>query len=189
MYEYQVCPIQKGRCADLDYRLAIYEAGHALTARALGFEVLNVTMRPRPPILESDKVLKGNTFRALVEVLENRCIELFGGQIAEEHACQSASCCSGDVARIDELCRLIAGLQGTGEPEEVWFELEDVALKIFEDEQVRDAIVPIADFLFDRVAAGETIVPGTDVEAVMDTLVGARPDKRGRGLGRLFKRG
>lgn len=186
MYEYQVCPIQKGRCADLSYRLAIYEAGHALTARALGFEVLSVKMLPRPPMLESDKVLKGGSIRALTDLLANRCIELFGGRIAEDHACQSSSCCDGDTARIDELCRLIAGLQG-GDPEEIWFELEDVALDIFSNEKVRDAIVPIADFLYERVEAGRPVVDGAEVEALMDRLLDKRPEKK-KGLGRLFAR-
>jgi hypothetical protein len=186
MYETQPCALPEGRCADLDYRLAVYEAGHALTARALGFRVISVRMRPRPPIMESDKVL-GNTFRSLTAVLENRCIELFGGQIAEDHACATASCCTGDVARIDELCRLISGLDGRRAPEDIWFELEDVALDIFRAPKMRDAILPLSDFLFAEVARGETIVPGARIEARMDDLLGPGP-KRGGLLKRLTAR-
>lgn len=188
MYEDQTCPTPTGRCADLDFRLCVYEAGHALTARALGFEVLSVTMRPRPPVLESDKVLRGGSIRALTDLLANRVIELFGGQIAEGHACQTSSCCTGDVARIDELCRLIAGLEGHGKPEDVWFELEDVALDFFDSPKMRDAIVPLAEFLLGWVQAGEGIVPGAEVEAKMDELVPPRPQKKAKGLGRLFVR-
>jgi hypothetical protein len=188
MYETPVCPVPEGRCADLAYRLAVYEAGHALTARALGFRVLSVTMLPRPPILESDKVLEGSSQRALIPLLENRCIELFGGQIAEEHACKTSSCCSGDVARIDELTRLVSGLDGKRTPEEIWFELEDVALDIFSSEKVRAAVVPIAELLFSEVGQGNNVIPGARVEALMDELLG-RPEKaRGGLLSRLMSR-
>ncbi|GKY87501.1 hypothetical protein [Sinisalibacter aestuarii] len=187
MYE-ENCPIPEGRCADLGYRLAVYEAGHALTARAMGFEILSVTMLPRPPVLESDKVLHGNSLTALASVLENRCIELFGGQIAEQHACASASCCTGDVARIDELTRLIAGIEGDRSAEEIWFELEDVAERVFADQRIRDAILPLAEFLYGEVEAGRPVVPGAQVEAMLDDLVGPRPDRSRKGLRRFLSR-
>lgn len=189
MYE-TYCPLPAGRCSDLDFRLAVYEAGHALTARALGFTILTVKMRPRPPVMESDKVVRGNAINGLLSVLENRCIELFGGQIAEAHACKSHSCCDGDVARIDELCRLIAGLEGSGRmAEDIWFELEDVADEIFAREHVREAIVPLAEFLFGEVEEGRVIIPGTKVEAMLDELLGARADKsRSRLLASLLGR-
>jgi len=190
MYEYQVCPIVEGRCADLSFRLAVYEAGHALTARAMGFEVLSVKMLPRPPMLESDKVLKGFSLRSVTAVLENRCIELFGGQIAEQHVCQTASCCSGDVARIDELTRLIAGIEGKRTGEDIWFELEDVAQKIFDNEPIRDAILPIAEFLHEQVEAGHSVVPGHRIEVMMDKLLAPMPEPKATGfLGRLKRRG
>lgn len=188
MYEQQLCPLPEGRCADLSFRLAVYEAGHALTARALGFKVLSITMLPRPPIMESDKVLEGSTQRALIPLLENRCIELFGGQIAEEHACKTSSCCSGDVARIDELTRLISGLDGKRSPEEIWFELEDVALDIFSNEKVREAVLPIADFLFTEVEKGNNVIPGDRIEKLMDDLLGVPVKARGGLLGRLMSR-
>ena len=181
MYE-EVCPLPRGRCADLSYRLAVYEAGHALTARAMGHEVLAVTMLPRPPLMESDKILRGNTLNSLIDVLENRCIELFGGQIAEQHACGTNSCCSGDVARIDELCRLIAGIDGKRDHETIWFELEEIAEKVFADERTHDAILPLAEFLYAEVEAGRPAVPGNLVEAKLDELVAPRAGKGSRGL-------
>ena len=162
------CPVPTGLCADESFRLAIYESGHALTARALGIEIIHVRMRPRPPVLASDKTISGNTIGALLETLENRVIELFGGQIAEEHVCDTNSCCSGDVARIDELCNLIAGLSGAGDKDTVWFTLEDRALAIFADQSYRDAILPIAQFLNDQVAAGATEIDGKLIDAELD---------------------
>lgn len=176
------------RCDDLGYRLAAYEAGHAITARALGIDILSVTMLPRPPVMASDKILRGNTLNALVAVLENRCIELFGGQIAEHHTCASGTAFSGDVARIDELCRLISGIDGKRSVEDVWFELEDVAERIFGEERYRSAILPLAGFLHEEVAAGRPVVPGKTVEAKLDELVGPRKAGGRRGLGRLFSR-
>ena len=188
MYEHHLCPLPEGRCADLAFRLAVYESGHALTARALGFKVLSVKMLPRPPIVESDKVLRGNTQRALIPLLENRCIELFGGQIAEEHACKTSSCCSGDVARIDELTRLISGLDGRRTHEDIWFELEDVAQEIFSHEATLEAILPIAEFLYDQVEDGHHVVSGHKVEELMDELLGKPEKPRGTLLGRLMSR-
>ena len=181
MYE-EVCPLPQGRCADLNYRLAVYEAGHALTARAMGHEVLAITMLPRPPLMESDKILRGNTLNSLIEVLENRCIELFGGQIAEQHACGTNSCCSGDVARIDELCRLVAGIDGKRDAETIWFQLEDIAERVFSDERTHDAILPLAEFLYAEVEAGRPAVPGDLVEAKLDDLVAPRKGKGSRSL-------
>jgi len=170
------------RCDDLAYRLAVYEAGHALSARALGLSILNITMLPRPPVMASDKVMRGSLLSALTSVLESRCIELFGGQIAEHHACHSATVFSGDVARIDELCRLISGIEGRRTVEEVWFELEDVAEAVFADDAIRAAILPLADFLFNEVEAGRPVVPGEKVEELLDGLVGPRAGKGSRGL-------
>lgn len=174
MYEETACVVPKGRCADLSFRLAIYESGHALTARALGLKVVSVRMLPRPPVLISDKTFTGK-WDSFIEMLEIRVIELFGGQIAEEHACDSNTCCSGDVARIDELCRLIAGLDGGKDAESFWFDLEDIAIKIFADETYRDAILPIAEFLYNRVQEGRELIDGPDIEAELDKYVPAKP--------------
>lgn len=188
MYEQQVRPVPEARCEDFAFRLAVYEAGHALTARALGFMVLSVKMLPRPPILESDKLLRGNSLRALSEVLENRCIELFGGQIAEEYACRISTCCAGDVARIDELTRLVSGLDGRRTPEDIWFELEDVAQEIFSQDQVREAILPLAEFLFEEVEQGHHEISGARIEALMNELLGPPQKARGGLLARLMSR-
>lgn len=173
------CPLPTGRCADHEFRLTVYEAGHALTARALHLKILSVQMFPRPPMLTSDKTFSGNRIGGLVQMLESRVIELFGGQIAETVACSSNTCCSGDVSRIDELTRLIAGLKGVEESEDVWFELEDVAESIFENQQYRDAIIPIAEFLHQRVLDGWEIIDGADIEAELDKYVPAAPKSGG----------
>lgn len=166
-------------CGDLAYRLAVYEAGHALTARALGLRIISITMLPRPPVMASDKVMRGNMLSGLTSVLESRCIELFGGQIAESHACKSATVFSGDVARIDELCRLISGIEGKRSVEEVWFDLEDVAEEVFADARIRGAILPLADFLYTEVESGRPVVPGETVEKLLDQLVAPRESTRG----------
>lgn len=182
------CPAQNGLCADESFRLAIYESGHALTARALGIHIIYVRMRPRPPVLASDKTISGNTIGALLETLENRVIELFGGQIAEEHVCNTNSCCSGDVARIDELCNLIAGISGQGDKDSIWFELEDKALDIFKDQAYRDAVLPIAKFLHAQVERGSTEIDGKLIDAELDKYLPPLQKKRGLG-GFLFGRG
>lgn len=188
MRDHDTPPAAQRHCDDLGYRLAVYEAGHALSARALGLTILSVTMLPRPPVMASDKILRGNTLHALTSVLENRCVELFGGQIAEQHTCASGTAFSGDVARIDELCRLISGIDGQRTPEEVWFDLEDVADGVFADEKVKAAILPLAEFFYSEVEAGRPVVPGDKVEAYLDTLLGAR-EKRGKSrLSGLFSR-
>lgn len=173
------CPLPTGKCADPEFRLTVYEAGHALTARALELKIVSVVMFPRPPMLVSEKEFSGNKIGPLVQVLENRVIELFGGQIAEVHACASNSCCSGDVSRIDELSRLIAGLTGVEDSESVYFELEDVAESIFKEDRYRDAIMPIAEFLHQCVLDGAEIIDGELLEAELDKYVPAAPKPQG----------
>ena len=182
-----VCPISNGLCADESFRLAIYESGHALTALALGIQIIHVRMRPRPPGLASDKTISGNTIGALLETLENRVIELFGGQIAEEHVCGTNSCCSGDVARIDELCNLIAGISGEGDKDTIWFDLEDKALDIFKAQAYRDAVLPIAEFLHGQVEGGATEIDGKLIDAELDKYLPPLQKKSGLG-GFLFGR-
>jgi hypothetical protein len=173
MYTNPACPTPQGRCADQLFRLAVYEAGHALTARALGLRVVSVRMLPRPPVLISDKTFTNNDWNSFVETLEIRIIELFGGQIAEELACASNTCCSGDIARIDELCRLVSGLSHDLDAETLLFDLEDVAKKIFADDRTRAAVIPIAEFLHGRVTAGQEEIKGADIEAELDKHVPA----------------
>ncbi len=176
MYTEPVCPVPEGRCAEQAFRLAVYEAGHALTARALGLRIVSVRMLPRPPVLVSDKAFGGD-WASFIETLEIRIIELFGGQIAEELACSSATCCSGDVARIDELTRLVAGLGDEKDHEVVWDNLEDVAQKIFAEQKNQDAVIPLAEFLYQRVLDGEEIVDGEAVEFELDKYVPFAPKK------------
>ncbi len=181
-------PVLTSKCFDESFRLAIYESGHALTARALGIDIIHVRMRPRPPVLATDKTISGNGIDGLLKTLENRVIELFGGQIAEDHVCGTNSCCSGDVSRLDELCNLIAGLSGTSDKDDVWFELEDTALEIFSDQAYRDAILPIATFLNDQVEAGATEIDGALIDAELNKhLPEASKKKSGIG-GFLFGR-
>ncbi len=162
-------------CADQTFRLSVYEAGHALTARALGLKLISVQMLPRPPVLISDKAFAANKWDAFVETLEIRIIELFGGQVAEEFACGTHSCCSGDIARIDELSRLVSGLTGTKDAETVMFDLEDAARKIFADPVYHNAIVPIAEFLAQRVSEGREIIDGADLEVEIDRYIPPEP--------------
>lgn len=173
------CPLPTGRCADHEFRIAIYEAGHALTARALELKIISVRMFPRPPMMVSDKTFSGNRISGLVQMLENRVIELFGGQFAETIVCSSSSCCSGDVSRIDELTRLIAGLKGIEDSDMLWFELEDIAESIFKDERYSDAIIPMAEFLHQRVVDGWDVIDGEDIEAELDKYVPAAPKSGG----------
>lgn len=176
-----------GRCADLSFRLAVYEAGHALTARALGLTVVSVHMLPRPPMLISDKTFTGQ-WDSFIEMLETRIIELFGGQLAEEYSCDSNTCFGGDVARIDELCRLVAGLGGDKDAETIWFDLEDVAINIFADDAYKNAILPVAEFLYQRVQDGREAIDGPDIEAEMNKYVPA-PPKEEKWMSKVFSFG
>ena len=155
-------------CKEQIYLLSVYEAGHALTARALGLKIVSIRMFPRPPVLVSEKAFASNNWPAFIETLEIRVIELFGGQIAEEHVCGSNACCSGDIARIDELCRLISGLSGDEDPETTMFRLEDEAQKIFAEPKVREAIVPVAEFFNSLTVAGTHEISGPQVEVELD---------------------
>ncbi len=167
-------PRQDG-CGDQTFRLAVYEAGHALTARALGLKLISVRMLPRPPVIVSDKAFATGKWDAFIETLEIRIIELFGGQIAEEHACGTHTCCSGDISRIDELSKLVAGLTGADDAETVMFDLEDAAREIFANPLYRDAIIPIAEFLYRRVNEGREIIDGDDIEAEISKHIPITP--------------
>ncbi len=180
-----LCTPATGRCAEQQYRLSVYEAGHALAARAMKLRILSVRILPRPPELVSDKIFEGNNWGSFIEMLELRVIELFCGQIAEELVCDSSSCCSGDVTRIDELTRLIAGLNEAGDTATVWFGLEEIAEKIFADPQYRAAIEPLAEFLYDRFSKGHEEIDGRELEAELDKHVPPLPARK-TGLRKLF---
>ncbi len=179
MYAEQNTCLPEGPCAEHAFRLAVYEAGHALTARALGLRILSVRMLPRPPVLISDKTFTHNSWSSFTETLETRVIELYGGQIAEELQCNCNTCGSGDIARIDELCRLIAALSGENDHEAILFALEDVAQEIFADPRVRAAIRPIAEFFHSRMNDEREEIEGALIEEALDAHVAPLPRKEG----------
>jgi len=188
LYSQQNCNLPEGRCADLAFRLAVYESGHALVARALGLRIHTLRMLPRPPVLLSDKAFRGRDWSSFSEALEIRVMELFGGQIAEEIACGSNSCCSGAIARIDELTRLLAGLGDPRDPEDIWFDLEDRTREIFAAPAFEAAILVVAEYLHARVQAGDEIIDGPVIEALLSKNLPARAKesrlRRALGLGR-----
>jgi hypothetical protein len=145
-------------------------------------------MLPRPPVLLSDKAFRGRDWGSFSEALEIRIMELFGGQIAEELACSSNTCCSGDIARIDELTRLLSGLGDPRDPEDIWFDLEDRTREIFADPAYESAILSVAEFLHGRVNAGDEIIDGPEIENVLDQYLPPRIKqnrfRRTFGLGR-----
>ncbi len=112
-------------------------------------------------MLASDKTISGNGIDGLLKTLENRVVELFGGQIAEDHVC------------------------GTNDKDDVWFELEDTALEIFKNQAYRDAILPIATFLNDQVEAGATEINGALIDAELNKHLPDAPKKK-TGLGGFF---
>ncbi|MFT7594384.1 MAG: hypothetical protein ACI8R4_001704 [Paracoccaceae bacterium] len=57
------------------------------------------------------------------------------------------------------------------------FSLEDAAQKIFTDPAYRDAIIPIAQFLHQRVVDGREEIDGPDIEAELDKSVPLAPPK------------
>lgn len=175
------------RLNDPAYRLAVYQAGHALVARALGLKILAVKLLPRPPITITDKAFIHNNWDSFVDMLEARVVELFGGQMAELQVCGSHTCCTGDISRIDELTRLLAGLSYGTEYEDVFFHLEDVATRIFENKNVQAAIPPLAELLYAKEVAGEYEIPGEEIDAVIDGYLTPLPSKRKRSLFGLLK--
>ncbi len=163
------------RCDDYTFRLAVYQSGHALVAWCLGLKILRLRMLPRPPVLSSEKAFRGRDWTSFAETLDIRVMELIGGQIAEELTCGASSCCSGDVSRIDELTRLLSALGDGGDHEEIWFQLEDTARGFFDDPVIRAAIVPMAEFIAARIAAGDAEIDGAEIEARLGRLLPPRP--------------
>ncbi len=159
------------RCKDESFRQAVYQAGHALSARALGLKLISFKVLPRPPILVSDKTFSGFDWVSFIEMLEIRIIELMGGRMAEMYVCKSHESFTGDVSRIDELTRLVAGLDDNRDPDEVWFDLEDIAEKIFAQQDYLDAIIPMAEFFYQEVKIGHEEIQGTDIESELDKYV------------------
>ncbi|CCQ75187.1 protein of unknown function [Magnetospira sp. QH-2] len=181
-----VCDDPEGRCDDHAYRLAVYQAGHALVARALGHRIMTVRLLPRPPITITDKSFLHNNWDSFMDMLEARVIELFGGQMAEHMICGSHTCCTGDISRIDELTRLLAGLNEDTDYEDVFFHLEEVAQNIFTDSRTIDALLPLAEFLYEKELATEYEIPGEELDAIIDQYVDPIPQNNSR-FSKLFK--
>ena len=164
------------------FGLAVYEAGHAIAARALGLRIISLKMLPRPAVLESEKTFSAHSWQSFIETLEIRVIELMGGQIAERLLCNGPSCCPGDISRIDELTRMIAAFDDARLPEDIWFDLEDMAEAIFAQDGARAALLPLSLILQGHIREGQEMTPGEEIEAVLDDYM-PRPKKAG-----LFRR-
>jgi len=176
------------QCKDATFRLCIYEAGHTITAYLLNQKIVSVRMLPRPPMTIAEKKFVSHSWDSFMDILENRALELFGGQIAEEMICGSTSCCSGDISRIDEISRILAGLSVEDEvdSEEILFELEDRAKEMFAPDNVRDAIVPVAEYLFEQEQAEVMEVNGKAVTKIIEQHIPRPPEEKG-GLLKLLK--
>lgn len=176
------------RCSDDTFRLSVYEAGHTITAYLLDQKIVSVRMRPRPPMTIAEKKFISHSWDSFMDILENRALELFGGQIAEEMICGSTTCCSGDISRIDEISRILAGLsvEDQVDSEEILFELEDRAILMFAPDQVRAAILPVAEFLFEQETDGHMEVRGKDVTRIIERYI-PRPAKEKGGLLRMLR--
>ena len=164
-------------CNDTTFRLAIYEAGHAITAFLLSQKIVSIQMLPRPPVTVTEKTFSTFSWNSFTEILENRALELFGGQIAEQIYCDSTSCCSGDISRIDEISRILEALYSEDDvdSEDILFDLEERAAEMFAPEVVRDAVLPIAQYLYDLEEAGHIEINGQDVTKVIEKYI-PRPE-------------
>lgn len=170
------------RCLDSTFRLCVYEAGHAITAYLLSQKIVSVCMLPRPPMTVTDKAFTSNNWGSFVEILENRALELFGGQIAEEIVCGSTSCCSGDISRIDEITRILEALYSEDvlDSEDILFELEDRAKALFAPANVQKAILPMADFLYTQEENGVMEIDGAAItKAIAKYIPPVAQKKRG----------
>lgn len=176
------------RIEDATFRLCVYEAGHTITAYLLNQKIVAVRMLPRPPMTIAEKKFISHSWDSFMDILENRALELFGGQIAEETICGSTSCCSGDISRIDEISRILAGLsvEDDVDSEEILFELEDRAQDMFDNEDVLAAIIPVAEYLFEQEEAGHMEVGGKSVTKIIERYIPRPPEEKG-GLLKLLK--
>ena len=174
-------------CNDPTFRLSIYEAGHSITAYLLSQKIVSIQMLPRPPITVTEKTFSAFSWDSFIDTLENRVLELFGGQIAEQIICQGTSCCSGDISRIDEISRILEALYAEDEvdSEDILFDLEERAIEMFSSDVVRDAILPIAQFLYDQEEAGHIEINGKDVTKLIATLIPRPPADKPSILQRL----
>ncbi|MCW8916084.1 MAG: hypothetical protein OQK24_09565 [Magnetovibrio sp.] len=176
------------KCTDDIFRLCVYEAGHTITAYLLNQKIVSVRMLPRPPMTISEKKFVSNNWNSFMDILEHRVLELFGGHIAEEVVCDSTACCSGDISRIDELSKILAGLSVEEEidSEEILFELEDRAIEMFAPDHVRDAILPVAEYLFEQDQLDHMEVSGKEVTKIIERYIPRPPVEKG-GFLKLLK--
>lgn len=166
------------KCSDPLYRLSIYEAGHALVAWALEQKILQIRMLPRPCVTITEKAFVGNNWESFCNILEMRVMELFGGQIAEDIMCSATTCCTGDIGRIDEICRILGGLYQEEDHEDIFFRLEERTNEIFADERYKEAILPLADLLYTCEVNGEMEIDGRAVEHLIDTYIPRPPPQK-----------
>lgn len=147
-------------------------------------------MLPHPPMMVCEKPFANYSWNAHVETLENRILELLGGQSAEAIACGSASCCSGDRSRIDEITRILETLYAEDDlgAQDILFDLKDRAQEMFAPKPVRDAIVPVAEFLFDQERDGYMKIDGKALTATIAKFI-PQPIQKRRSLLKLLKFG
>lgn len=169
-------------CQDTTFRLSVYEAGHAITAYLLDQKIVSIQMFPRPPMTFTDKHFDSHSWDSFIEILEIRVLELFGGPIAEGIVCQSSSCCTGDISRIDEITRILDALHGEDDidSEDILFDLEDRAEEMFEPQNVKDTILPLAKFLYQQEMDGHIEIDGKEVTKIIKQHIPkAKPEKNG----------
>ncbi|MBF0248029.1 MAG: hypothetical protein HQL36_08165 [Alphaproteobacteria bacterium] len=175
-------------CFDPVFRLCIYEAGHAITAYLLRQKIVAVQMLPRPPMTIAEKAFLSNSWDSFMDILENRALELFGGQIAEDIMCGGTSCCSGDISRIDEISRILCGLSTEEEieSEDILFDLEDRAKEMFTPDHVKAAIQPVAEFLYAQELEGHMEIDGKAITRIIEQYIPKPPEEK-RGLLQLLR--
>ncbi len=182
--------IDTADCNDPAFRVSVYQAGHAITAHLLAQKILYIQMLPHPPMTVCEKPFTSYNWNAYVEILEIRVLELFGGQSAENIVCASASCSSGDSSRIDEITRILETLYNEDDlrAQDILFDLKDRALEMFAPKPVRDAIVPVAEFLFAQERDGYIKIGG---KVLTDTIAKfiPQPVHKRRSLLKLLKFG
>ena len=157
-------------------------------AYLLGQQILSIQMLPRPPMMSAEKAFTSHNWDSFVETLENRVLELFGGQIAEEIICGHSSCCSGDISRIDEITRILEALYSEDDidSEDILLDLEEQAQEMLASEQVRDALLPVAEFFLAHEEIGKIEMNGEAVTKVIEKFI-PRPAKEKRGILELLK--
>lgn len=179
-------------CNDQAFRLSVYEAGHAITAYLLGHKIISIQLLPRPPMLVAEKTFANLSWNSFIGTLESRMMELFGGQIAEEIICEHSSCCAGDISRIDEISRILFALYSDDDidlesSEDVLFEFEERTQEMFASQGVREAILPVAEYIYAQEEAGQIEIDGAAVIQEIEKYL-PRPEKENSGFFGFLKR-